>query len=479
MDGDEFPGIWFRFILGFILIAISGLSATPHTIEQARQKAQQAIISGNPREASQQMAKVAKFYSRRPDLWEMAGSYALQAGDSMAAVQYLVQAARLAPSGENYELLGKAYLQAGDRLSAIDSWKKAVQTSEIAVYLYPRLLSTQMEVKDYAGAVASLNAMSMSHPENALLHYRKGLLLASIQPEEALAPLELAAKLDVKLAKSAAALREGILKATQANDQAYIFTSNGQILAALGEWDLAREAFENAIQTRPDYAEAWAYLGEALQHQKSGEVTDKNQTLETLQKAVELDPTSLTANSFLGIYWQRQKDFPQALHYLQIASNLDTQNPALLSEIANTLALSGDLQKAYQTYQKAVDLAPRDATYVHILAEFSLIYEYAIPEIALPAARRAVIRNPSDPANLDLMAQVMTKLGDRVSAARFIYRALEIDPLNVPARLHLGFLYLLDGQYDAARQEFDLINQLAPESVSAEQAQRLIDAYFP
>jgi Flp pilus assembly protein TadD len=247
------------------------------------------------------------------------------------------------------------------------------------------------------------------------------------------------------------------------------------------EWELAVQAFRQATRIRADYAEAWAFLGEALQHliPSSTSTITEAAGLEELETALELDPRSIAANVLMGIYWQRQNQYDRALGYIRSASNLSPENPMLHAELGRVLARTGDLAKAQQRYERAIDLAPQDPTYWRLLAEFSLHYQLQVHQIALPAARQSIILSAGDAQSLDIMAQTLIILGDNLNAERYLWRALEKDGGYVPAHLHLGIIYMNQGEVVLARQQFDLAKAIAPDSWTFDQAQRLIGYYFP
>ena len=70
----------------------------------------------------------------------------------------------------------------------------------------------------------------------------------------------------------------------------------------MGEWEYAREAFRRATDLDPEYADAWAFLGEA-QQQISGKETGSYSEvgLSELQRALQVDPNSILANFFMGL----------------------------------------------------------------------------------------------------------------------------------------------------------------------------------
>lgn len=471
------PIIW---LLGILVL----LGLLPQaSLEQSR--ARQAAASGSYLDAARHAARAAVRLPWRPDLWEMAGSYAMQAGEPQYALAYLERGqsvsgpaqSGLSPNG--LLMLGDAYSQAGYPEKARRLWQELFSSAP-SVEVGLRLLQAQLAQDDFPGAIATLQRLVSLQPEQAQWHYRLGLLTATRRPEEALPYLERAAELDASLVPAAEKLRSSVFSGRLSDDPAYALLLVGRTLATLDEWSLAREGFHQAALARPDYAEAWAYLGEALQHPGSGpySVSTASGSLAALQTALRLDPHSISANLFTAIYWMRQNRFLLARQHLDVAIQQDPNNPILQVELGNLLALSGDLAAAQQALQEAASLAPLDPQYLVRLAEFSLQYNYLVPQVALPAARRAVILAPQDPASLVVMAKVLIKQGDLVSAGRFLRRALEIAPRHAPAHLQLGFLRILQGDLPSAYTELQQVLSLAPESPAADQARRLIATYI-
>ena len=385
--------------------------------------------------------------------------------------------------------LGDAYQQTGNLPAALRAWKTVAAlgglSPEEATANALKIAQGYQAVGNYPASIGFWQYLADQQPQDAEIHYQLGLLLATQNPEAALAVLEKAASLDAKLEQPVSSLRRAILSARFAENPVYTLLLTGRALAMLDQWRLAAEAFRQSTRTRPDYAEAWAYWGEALQHLEGAtEATSSSSVAEPaglaeLQKAVALDPKSLAAQTFLSLYWIRQGRYDRALETIRAALELAPDNPALVAELAAVLAASGDLKQAYQTYQQAAALSPYDPLYLRLQVNFSLQYDYLVAEIALPVARKLVIQDPQDPTNLDLIAQVFIRQGDLVNAERFLLRLLEANPDFAPAHLHLGLLYLLQGAWAAALQELNRTISLAPGSPEARQAQRLLEQGSP
>ena len=381
-------------------------------------------------------------------------------------------------SGSLWEQLGVAALQAGQAPQAVLRLQRAAAVGSLSSSGQAALLDAHLALSDYPAAIEDLRRLLSARPGDARRLYQLGLLLAAQRPESALAYLDQAASLDASLKPQVEALRRGIITARVAGDPAYSLLTSGQALAQIEEWELAAEAFRQATLLRPDYAEAWAFLGEARQHLPSGSAAAA-QGLAALQTALEIDPGSLSANTLLAVYWRRQEEFGKALQAIQSAIRLDPSNPVLRAEAGSLLGIQGDLAAGLESYQQAVSLAPADPEYLRLLAGFGLQYKYEVLEVALPAARQALALAPQDPANLDLMAQVMLALDDRVSAGRFLQRALQAGGNTPSVHLHLGQLHLANGDMAAAKDELALAISLEPQGPAAGHARRLMQSYFP
>lgn len=488
-------GLLLRLIPVMALVAIFGLAPRPHTVNKSMERSNRAIADSAFTDASKYLADAANQTPWRADLWEMAGHYALLGGDHGAAIAYLHRATDISQAGYPYFQdgltvqgltdLGDAYEQSGDLPQAIRYWQSAVGSEGLSVELIDRIVQAHLDLGDYPAAIHELARLIKVNPEDAQLHYRLGLLMATQDPEAAINFLTRAAEMDPNLAAPVSSIRRGILSGRVAEDPGYSLITTGRALAAIEKWDLAAEAFRQATLIRPDYAEGWAYLGESLQHLPSQKKTSENANperkdgLAELQKALELDPESLAAHTFLALYWTRKARYDLALDGIQSALEMEPQNPVLQVQLGDILAASGDFQSAYEAYARAVDLAPHDPAYQRYLVDFALAYDFQVEGIALPIARRLVVSEPRDPANLALMGRVMIKTGDLLNAKRFLIRSLEYNPDYAPAHLHLGLVYILTGDEASALQEFQLASNLAPNSSIADQATRLMETYFP
>ena len=442
--------------------------------------AYKSAASGDFLTASKNLANLTDVYPWRVELYVEAGRYAFQAGDFKATIQYLEHPGTAAQlTTDDLILLGDAYNQSGNSSKAEAIWKDVTQLGD-SNQAYQRLIDLYLVQKDYASAISSMQKILSINPSDTKLYYQLGLLYAATNPLKALPFLAQAAEIDPANASDATVLHDKIRTANLFDQPAYIFLASGRQLANTDQWVYAAEAFKRATELNPEYADAWAFLGEAQQQitkQETGSVSDIG--LAELQRALQLDVNSTLANTFMGLYWERQQDYLQAQAYLEQAIALNSNDPYLYSELGNILSKAGDLPAAQSAYEAAIQLTPKDPLFYRLLAEFALENQIQIHDLALPAARQAIILNPGDSNSLDVMAQVMLMLQDYHSAERYSLEALKADSGYAPAYLHLGTAYLYLGEPDLAYQWLDAAKNVAPDSWVAAQALRMLDYYFP
>lgn len=467
----------FRVVIPIILVPLLGVAPRAHDLTRRLHYAHEA---SQPAAAADELAWIAEFEPWRNELWEPAGIFALRGNQPQVAILYLERARGLGIlSQDGYLSLGDAYQQLGDHPAAQSAWRAALSQGAPAQEVFNRLLTIHRAEADYAAIIADLQALTAFQPADGELRYLLGLYLATQDPEAALAHLAQAAETDQGLKPKAEALLRAITSARRADDVAYTFLEVGRALAALGEWELAEEAFLQAAEQRPDYADAWAYLGEARQQNLPRGEALADQGLAELDRALSLDARSLAANTFMALYWQRRAEYARALEVMQAITRIYPDNPVLQAELGRALALTGDLTGALQAYQRAATLAPRNPDYWRLLADFSVRHEYQVREIGLPAARQAVALNPNDPASLDMLGQVLLLLQDLTSAERAFQRAIDVDANYSLAHVHLGLAFILREEHAQAYSRWEQVVQKDPHSPAAEQARRLLQNYFP
>lgn len=405
----------------------------------------------------------------QPSLWEKAGTSALLGGNMPDAITLLTKAAtRNAISKNGWVSLGLADQETGDLPSAMKAWRNALPMAEA----YRYLAQGQRISGDFPAALVSWYASLLQEPQEAAAHYQVGLLEMALAPSKALPDLMRAVQLDPKLDATVQNLRGALNAALLSDDRSYQFVISGRALGASGNWDLATEAFRNAIALRADYAEAWAWLGEAKQQQGQDGSAE-------IERALAINPDSAMLQSLYGLYLQRQKQPEKALAAFQKAVALQPEEPGWQMALGGAYEQTGNLIAALEHYQRAVALAPGEATAWRALAEFSLRNSVDLAGTGLPAARRLVELVNNDWQADDIAGQILMENADIIGAEALLKKAVELDPTQAAPALHLGLLYLQTGNRASAYSYLSQAKVFDPDGPYGWQAKRLLEQYFP
>jgi tetratricopeptide (TPR) repeat protein len=353
---------------------------------------------------------------------------------------------------------------------ATEIWQEALEQQDPSDQLYSRLAEIYQTNGESSKAAEYLQKYVAAYPvEDAGAHYRLGLLLILSDPDRARKELIDASQLDPQLDPAVQTLRSALNLASLAETDSARYVILGRGLGLVNEWQLARAMFESAVEANDKNAEAWAWLGEA--NQQTGAPAGGSAELE---QALKLDPNSPAVRGLRGLHFQRSGNFRQALIEFQSAAALEPENPAWLASIGEAYAKLGDLISALESYQTATTLAPEDASYWRLLAIFCAQNNIHITDVGVPAAEKVVVLTPADTTTLDLLGWVLTLAAYHEEAEQNLVRALELDPQNASAHLHLGMLYL---QTDERVRAHDHI--VWARDLGNEEAGLVLKQYFP
>lgn len=432
-------------------------------------RAERAQASSDPVGAMQHYKNAVRSLPWRSDLWERAGREALAAGQLDDAIHLLERAPRL--SADGWLALAEANRRMGN-IDAAESGYRAALKQAASAEAYAGIAYVARLHNDPETERAALQNSLLLAPGDAASEFRLGLLLALAEPAQALAHLQTAAHLDGEYQgvyqTLSAALRQADLQPT--HSQALLYRGRG--LALVGDWELARRAFEQAVLEDPNLAEGWAWLGEAKQHLGMDAGSE-------LDRAVSLDGSSTVVRGLRGLYWKRQGREREALAEYLAAATAEPENPAWAASMGESYARLGDMPSALASFQRAADLAKRDPVYWRLLATFCVEYNIQLADVGLPAARKAAQLAPEDPLALDVLGWAQLANGERDAARQTLLSALEHGPQSASAHLHLALVYLQDGDRQGAYDHLQRALELDPQGSVGSQAASMLKQYFP
>jgi tetratricopeptide (TPR) repeat protein len=474
--GERFA-LFLKIITPLLILVLFSTTPAAYSVSAGLQAARTAHENDQHQEAAAALRQVLFHEPWRVWLWEQVGQEEQDAARLPQAIEALTRAAAagsLSPQGQ-YQL-GEAYLEQKNANAAEACWQALLRKGknlpeDLAARTYERLSQLQRSRGEFSAAVETLRAWHAADPKNPRATFLLGLQLSVVQPADALSLLVEAAGQDLSFSAIVQKIRTGINIAGESDDPGYSWLVIGRGLANAGQWDLAAEAFRQAVLAAPGYAEAWAFQGEAKFHLgKDGQVD--------LDRALALNAKSVVVRALLALNFRRQGKYDLALKNLEIVIALEPDEPMWEVELGNTWAEQGDLLAALEHFQKATTLAPQNSLYWQYLAKFALDYSVNVSTIGLPAARQAVVLAPDDPAALDIMGWTMVSLSDYATAERFLQQAVDRDATYTLALLHLGQLYLQEQNLDRAYSYLKRASLLAGEDTVGLVAKRLLLRYF-
>ena len=438
------------------------------------QNAEAAYQSLDDIKATTAYERAATLLPWRPNLWDQAGITRFRTNDYEGAIQLLETAKeKEALSDVGWDALGICYYQLGDLEAAAEAWERGVKAYPDYSKYYSHLIFVYHRRGDTSSERDALERWVLSEgATDASAHYRLGQLLTISEPDRALGEFLLASSLDPEYDSAVETMRTTLNLASLETDESRRLVIIGRGLGLLNEWPLAIESYRQAVDADRQNAEAWAWLGEAEQQLGQDGRAE-------LDKALSLDPENPIILSLSGLYWMRQGDGEQALKDYQQAAKADPDNPNWQVSIGQAYALSGDLQAALGAFTHATEIAPTDAAIWMALANFSAYYNMQVEEVGLPAAQMAVELTGEDPLALDSLGWVLVLLERYDEAQGVLLHAISVNPGLAQAHLHLGILSIQINDWETASEHLQQARDLEPEGPAGEQAQLLLNQYFP
>lgn len=449
------------------------LAPQPAALLQAWDKVELYESNGQGERAVPYYHSILEFQPWRTDLYERIGANEFASGNLAEAVTAYSQAQENQKiSTKSMFNLGSAYLQSGEINQAARIWLQLAAREDVDAGMLASITQQLRTAGELDAALTAALRWSAMDPKSNEAAWIAGLLQVPGDPAAAVPYLTDASEGHGAAAAQAGKLLEVLLMALAESNPAYQRVLLGQRLADMGEWDVAEAALEEAVRLDPEYAEAWALLGEVQQN--LGE-----DGWNSLARAKSLNPESDVVLSAMALYWTRQEKYHVALEYLNKLAGRHPEEGRWQLEIGRTLAQSGDMLSAMNAYQRATEIEPKNSRNWLTLAVFSATYGFDSEAFSIPAITRALELAPDDPFVLDGAGWVYLTLGDLEKAEQFLQQAVKEDGGLGSAKLHLAQVYIETNRLSLALPLLKEAAAQAQDSNTAMFAERLLEKYFP
>jgi Tfp pilus assembly protein PilF len=358
---------------------------------------------------------------------------------------------------------GDAAWGSGNAVDAVSAWELAgIDSPEFQA----RLRTGYERIGQWEKADHLCKQWLPSHPTDDLAFYRCALIEVIQSPVDALPALDLISS--NPYAASAASIAGVIRDALRPGDAAYLYARTGEILLTHDESWLAETSLRKSILLRPDYGEAHALLGLALENQGKDGASE-------YRLGVQLAPDSSTACLFFGSWLRRNRQPDLARVWLERAWRLQPGDSAVAAELAALDFNAGDIPAAESALQQAIQANPSSPGAWMALAEFYIRNEIRVEQSGLPAARQAVLLDPQNPRALELLGRAYYLLSDFTMAESLFRKAITLAPQSASLHANLGLVLQQKGDISSAISELTQAVELDPNGEIGKQAQNALD----
>jgi tetratricopeptide (TPR) repeat protein len=245
----------------------------------------------------------------------------------------------------------------------------------------------------------------------------------------------------------------------------------GKALARSGRLPEAIDQYEQALRLRPDQADTYDNLGNALYQQ--GQVAE---AIEQYQQALRIEPRHADAHNNLGVALAQAGHLPEAIEQYQDALRLSPENAAELhNKLGNALARMGRLPDAMEEYLQALQIKPGDAG-MHNNLGIVLAETGRLPE-AMEQYQQALRLQPDYPEVHLNLANAKLRANQAVEAIKQYKEALRLKPDYAEAYFNLGIALIQTGQAAEAITQFEQVVRINPNDTQARNILTRLQAY--
>ena len=204
--------------------------------------------------------------------------------------------------------------------------------------------------------------------------------------------------------------------------------------------DSAIKQFEQALKLSPNYAPAYAGLGEAYWHgykaDRGKEWLDKAKL--NCEKALNADQKLAEGHTCLGNIYNDTGKYEEAVAEFQRAFSADPKGVDALNGLAEAYDRMGNATAAEATYKKAIDLQPQYWAVYNWLGTF--YYGQARYADAEKEFQKVIELTPDNHRGYDNLGAMLLLEGNYDNAIKSLNRSIEIRP-TATAYSNLGAAY--------------------------------------
>ncbi|MCC0179256.1 tetratricopeptide repeat protein, partial [Waterburya agarophytonicola K14] len=214
----------------------------------------------------------------------------------------------------------------------------------------------------------------------------------------------------------------------------------GNKLWRLRDYDKSLQAYEKAIEIKPDFHKAWYAHGWALMRQKN--------------------------------YTQAKVSFNEAIEYID-ESNYEAATIAW-RQLGDAHFYLGEYEESIKAFKKAIRYRPDDFIVYQWLSESSR--QSGRYQEAIKALKESLSLNPNSSTGYSRLASILSDNGEFEAAIAQISKAIELEPGNADHYSRRGQFYSYLENYEAAIADFNKAVEIEPSHAEAHVSRGLVRA---
>lgn len=218
----------------------------------------------------------------------------------------------------------------------------------------------------------------------------------------------------------------------------------------------AIDAFRNAVELQPDYAQAYAGLALAYSLMSFTGFIDSDEgyrlTEEAAYKTIELDPEIENGYVSLGFveFFQRW-DFDKGKNYLEKALEINPRSPEANQALSFYYLITGDFDMSLASIQKSREIDPLSLTTNRTLAD--VYYLQGDYNMAIEVYDWLHEQDPDFMAAIEFKAWAYLMSGDYERAIRIFESFVDGEGAHsMKPFVQLGYAYALNGEHERAEK---------------------------
>jgi tetratricopeptide (TPR) repeat protein len=217
--------------------------------------------------------------------------------------------------------------------------------------------------------------------------------------------------------------------------------------------------FSEAIRVQPDFAEAYAFRGQARESE------DVAGALEDMTRAIELEPGSANRYNSRGEYLDHLGDYAGAIRDLDEAIRLDPGFAIAYNNRGDAHREKGDLEAALQDFTRAIELVPD--FFLFYLNRGNVFKDKRDFQAALDDCNQAIQLQPNFAGAYNSRGSAWRGMNNLDAAIADYTTAIQLDPGTAYYFYNRGLTYHQKGDlYRAAVDYFETI-RLQPDHYEA------------